>query len=291
MKILNESITFKDLAEFKAFGDFYDTLCEVLDINICLVDPLTNSKKTFNKNSRVGPICSLIGASKAGHEACAKTDSSNLERIFRSGKDFSYTCHAGFTDIAMPIFIGGRHIATLYSGQFLPFKPTPENFEAFYKINEPLFPDKQKTKDAFLKNHFVQESKIKSIVRLMSLFAEYISEKGMKIKVGGRFSERREIGAAKKYVEKNFREPLTLKNTAAQVSLSPVYFSNIFKEQTGYTFIDYLQNLRIEEAKKLLKTTDWDILRVCLESGFRNQSHFNRAFKKATGKNPKQFRK
>jgi AraC-like DNA-binding protein/ligand-binding sensor protein len=291
MKKQAENISFDDLSELRNFELFCDILGDILDIKIGLVDPVTKKLNTFERNPQISPVCSLIHTTDKGIKACIKTDTVNWSRIYRTRKDFSYICHAGLVDIAVPVIIEGNHIATILAGQFFPYKPTPENFTAFYEKVKTLLPDREKAREAFLKNPFITEKKLKNVVRLLSLFAEYLSEKGMKLKVGRKLQEREEISSVKKYTEENFREPVSLKEVAAHVSLSPVYLSSLFKKQTGYAFMDYLQKLRIEEAKKLLKTTGWDMLRICLESGFRNQSHFNRAFKKATGKSPLQFKK
>jgi len=291
MKKPTENISFEDLSDLKYFEEFCDLLGDLLSVKIGLVDPALKQINTFNKIPKVNPICSLMRSSQKGIEACVKCDKDNLGRIIRTRKDFSYTCHAGLVDISVPIFVEGNHVATILSGQFLPYNPTEERFPAFYAKNKNLFPDAVRAKSAFLSNPHISEKKLKNLVRLLSLFAEYLSEKGRKLKTGIKTQERTEIEAVKTYIEQNFREPVSLNEAAMHVSLSPSYLSSIFKKQTGHAFMEYLQQIRIEEAKKLLKTTDWDILRICLESGFRNQSHFNRAFKKATGKIPKQFRK
>lgn len=84
---------------------------------------------------------------------------------------------------------------------------------------------------------------------------------------------------------------LNINEVALRTFLSPSYLSRLFKENTGSSFSEYLQNIRISEACSLLKKTDAKIIDIMQEVGFRDIKHFNRLFKKVTGKTPGQYRK
>jgi len=74
------------------------------------------------------------------------------------------------------------------------------------------------------------------------------------------------------------------------VGLNPAYFSTLFKKETGINFSNYLLNLRIENAKLLLKNSNLSLINIAVEIGFDNQSYFSNVFKKVTGMTPKQYR-
>lgn len=74
------------------------------------------------------------------------------------------------------------------------------------------------------------------------------------------------------------------------VNLNPNYISQVFKKSAGTTFSHYLTNLRINQARKLLTTTSQSINEVSLQSGFNDYFYFLKAFKKATGKTPGEYR-
>jgi len=93
-----------------------------------------------------------------------------------------------------------------------------------------------------------------------------------------------------RYLEKQFARPITLKDVADHVFLSPAYFSTIFKQRTGTTLIERLTEIRMEEAKKRLTYSDEKIAFIAETTGFANLRHFNRVFKSETGKSPKDFR-
>lgn len=93
------------------------------------------------------------------------------------------------------------------------------------------------------------------------------------------------------YVRESFAEPLTLEAAARQVYLSPFYFSHVFRQEMGQTFIDYLTQVRVEAAEDLLKDTVMSVGAISERVGYNDVNYFSRVFKKATGVTPTQFRK
>ncbi|MFI3255008.1 MAG: AraC family transcriptional regulator [Eubacteriales bacterium] len=98
------------------------------------------------------------------------------------------------------------------------------------------------------------------------------------------------IEKATNYMGQHFAERLTLDELAGHVHLSPTYFSSVFKESTGTSFKEHLNQLRVEESIKLLSSTDQSIIEISLSVGFEDQSYFSKVFKKHTGLSPKQYR-
>ena len=64
----------------------------------------------------------------------------------------------------------------------------------------------------------------------------------------------------------------------------------MFKKETGHTFINYLNNYKIEKSKELLKNTNMSLLDISLEVGFNNQSYYSTIFKKYTNMTPLEYR-
>ncbi len=83
---------------------------------------------------------------------------------------------------------------------------------------------------------------------------------------------------------------INLKFMAKELSVHPVWLSQIFKKETGVNFVDYMTDLRIENAKQLLKTTDVKIYEVCQEVGYQDVQYFGKIFKKKVGITPKEYR-
>lgn len=92
------------------------------------------------------------------------------------------------------------------------------------------------------------------------------------------------------FIQQNFTSDLSRDLIASTIDMNPDLFSRLFNQHTGKTLPDYINSLRIAEAKKLLTETDKAISRVSIDTGFDNLRTFNRTFKKFTGMNPSEFR-
>ncbi len=102
---------------------------------------------------------------------------------------------------------------------------------------------------------------------------------------------RDQVESAIIYIEEHFREKCLLKDIAREANFSPIYFHKIFKNAIGKTPYDYLWQLRINEAKRLLITETEEMAAVAEKSGFSSQAYFNYVFKKAVGMTPTAYRK
>lgn len=93
------------------------------------------------------------------------------------------------------------------------------------------------------------------------------------------------------YMEKNYSQPLTLKEIAGHAAMNETYFSNLFKKETGVGVVDYLNRIRILEAKKLLISTNDKNYEIGEKVGIPNASYFSTIFKKETGMTIQEFRR
>lgn len=99
------------------------------------------------------------------------------------------------------------------------------------------------------------------------------------------------IAAAVTYIKDHFNQSdLSIEEVAAAVYLSTAHFSTIFKNEIGITFTDYLINIRMDYAKRLLMQTDQKIYEISIASGYDSAAYFSSAFKKYTGVSPSEFK-
>jgi AraC-like DNA-binding protein len=99
------------------------------------------------------------------------------------------------------------------------------------------------------------------------------------------------IAAIHEFLMNNYREEVNLKRLAALVNMAEGSLCRFFKMNMGITLFEYLNQIKIEFACKLLMDQDLSITEVCFDSGFNNISHFNKQFKKTTGVPPSEYRK
>lgn len=94
----------------------------------------------------------------------------------------------------------------------------------------------------------------------------------------------------KTYVTENYQKDITLDLISSFFYINRSYFSHMFKEKTGENFVDYLNGVRIEQAKFLLKNTDKKMYRIAKAVGYDNVKYFFRIFKKTTGLSPEAYK-
>ena len=108
--------------------------------------------------------------------------------------------------------------------------------------------------------------------------------------VGGRrYSEI--IQTAKERIEQDYMtEDISLNSVAAEVCMSPSYFSSVFSKEMGKTFIEYLTEVRMEKAKQYLACSSMKTSEISYEVGYKDPHYFSYIFKKTQGCTPKEYR-
>lgn len=99
------------------------------------------------------------------------------------------------------------------------------------------------------------------------------------------------IESAQKYIAENFMsEDISLNSVSSSVGMSPSYFSSIFSQEVGQTFVEYLTSIRMERAKELLMCSSKKTSEIGFEVGYKDSHYFSYIFKKTQGCSPKDYR-
>lgn len=92
------------------------------------------------------------------------------------------------------------------------------------------------------------------------------------------------------YIQKHYYENINVSELAEMYYLNDTYLSTLFKEKTGWTLKSYLESVRIEKAKSMLKSRDYTIAYVASAVGYTDPNYFSKVFKRYTDLTPRQFR-
>ncbi|HEX2925563.1 MAG TPA: response regulator [Ruminiclostridium sp.] len=97
---------------------------------------------------------------------------------------------------------------------------------------------------------------------------------------------------AKQYIENNYyKEELSLEEVSEQIKVSSAYLSRLLKQETGFSFIDYLTQVRVKMAIQFMKDPVMKIYEIAEKTGYRSQHYFSTAFKKVMGTSPIEYKK
>jgi two-component system, response regulator YesN len=100
------------------------------------------------------------------------------------------------------------------------------------------------------------------------------------------------VARARAFIDEHYADAeISLRSVAAQVMLSPSYFSVIFAREVRETFIEYLTRVRIDRAKELLRTTSLTASEITYQIGYNNPRYFFAVFRKVAGVAPNEFRR
>jgi AraC-like DNA-binding protein/ligand-binding sensor protein len=145
--------------------------------------------------------------------------------------------------------------------------------------------------DAIFRLEFKIMKRIMSINNLYELITEVLNVLNRIIYctfANADIENRNLIFKAMNYIRKNYNN-ISLKDVASEVGLTPTYFSKLFKKETGKTYTEYLNLVRVEASKDWLKK-DLSLAMICKKVGFKNQSYFSRIFKEYEGVSPRNWK-
>ena len=137
---------------------------------------------------------------------------------------------------------------------------------------------------------FWRITKLCECLSILSETIEYITVSTQEIKaLNSRDKDR--IDSVFQYTMENFKEPIKLSLISKKAGMSIPAFCSYFKKRTKKTYIDFVNEVRIGYACKLLLTTQMSVLQICFECGFNTVANFNRQFLKIKKTTPSQYRK
>lgn len=93
------------------------------------------------------------------------------------------------------------------------------------------------------------------------------------------------------HIYNNYEESISVDNMCCSMNINKSYFCSKFKNETGTTFINFLNRYRIEKSKELLETTELSLFNIAISVGFQNQSYFCKTFKSFVNETPLEYRK
>ncbi|MBQ7821137.1 MAG: PocR ligand-binding domain-containing protein [Clostridia bacterium] len=222
-------------------------------------------------------FCKELQHSAEFAQKCLKCDLELLNRAGISGKFTSHVCHAGLVDAVMPIIENGLVLGYIMLGRMRNGEPDASllgqcNFE--------------KLKEYFYELPYYDEKRSKSAASLASIIAAHIILGGMI-----RHDTDKNIEKAAEYISSHINEPLSVKKLCKIAGINKNALYAGFRAAYSTTVCDYINNKRLETAKRLLCSTSLAVSEIAERVGIENYTYFCQIFKKHTGLSPLKYRK
>ncbi len=235
------------------------------------------------------PFCRMLAERPKTLAVCLQA---HQEMIDHTGVlPHTVTCPFGLTETAVPVKLGNQVIGYLRIGQVVRHMPvkadTSKVSRELERCGVPFTGGIRKTWE---KNPLIPPDKYNAIVRLLSFFADQLSSLTNQLVMERQNAEPPLVQKAREYIDKHKTQELSLADVAKAAGASVFHFCKVFRKSTGIKFTDYVNRVRLEDARTQLLNPNRRISEVAYDVGFQSLTQFNRMFKRVFGQSPSDFR-
>ena len=261
-----------------------DIHISVLDVSGILNTPLTEVR--FENVIHSKKFCNIAKSTPYGNRMCLLCKAFANTKAIKNREAFSGHCFWGIYEAAYPVMINGSVAAVVYVGNAIVDKEYSQRLVRTLcgrasVCTDSLFPELDRCEV------LTDPSEAAAIAELVG---EYINRICPTVP---RFESREHwlVTAMKRHAENVYSEEISLRELAVTYHKNEKYIGRIFKKETGVSFREYCNGVRMQRAAELLKGTRDKVIDVAFECGFNNVSYFNRLFQRNYGVSPSEYRK
>lgn len=283
MKALNPL----DIVKAAKFRTFCRLLCEISGVELVFVSSVAPLRDKLDYSGKNASLCKFMRRNARFNRECVRCDAAHSAEAVAGRGAFHYKCHAGLTDIVVPLRMDGMHIGNLIGGELFDGPPTERSFRRFASRLSKYGFDNAGLRTLFMHTAWMEPGRIQNIVELAALFSSHFSELGSRLlEPPGKDGP---LECALEFLRLNFMRPIGLEDCARAAGVTPQHLSHLLKSG-GPGFSKRLRGLRLERARRLLESTDYKMSRIASESGFGSARSFNRTFMEGEGISPMEWR-
>lgn len=244
--------------------------------------------KDFNilhgDGSAMCSLCTLVRTCPECHRKCIESDRIGFAHSEKTAKSYTYKCHMGLTETVTPIICEDSIVGYLMIGQ----KLMREDFETVRKKVEE-FPDegkRGKMLEALGKMKYTTIEELDAMCNLVKICSSYLQMKKLV-----KYRETPPYVLLKNYILIHLADDLDVKKLCREFKMSKSSLYLLSKEAFGKGITEYVEELRIEKAKEMLRTTGDPVSSVAEQVGYSDSNYFTKVFKKHTQATPSMWRK
>ncbi len=225
-------------------------------------------------------FCKLLHSTENGFSKCLESDRAALENAKRRNEYCIYTCHAGLTNVVVPLEYKKVEIGSIYTGQILTEYPTEEKFDEIYEGIEQLGLRYDLLKNAFMKVKVVEKEKLLFGIKLLSLMADYI------ISVEDEKYLQREVYRKDRDIIRHENENIKLQNELQNLSIAILeYEKELEKTNSIISAHDLKNNHIVSKAQLFIKANYYKTIKLSdvANAVYLSPNYFSTIFKELSG--------
>lgn len=222
------------------------------------------------------PFCDFAKRRRQGLRRCMKCKYLSVDKVLTGKKAHGGFCINGIFEYVCPVISQNRVIGIVYVGNII------FDAEDFCRKNGI-------EKSGSLEQTLEQSTKISEAENIANHIANHISVLYESCPSEALKSRSPAVEMLKTYIDTYYSNDIRISQIARIYHFNEKYLGRLFIKQTGFSFKEYLNKKRLENACEMLKNKEDTVMNIALKAGFNNVTYFNRVFKEKFGITPKEY--
>lgn len=231
-------------------------------------------------------FCSVIRQNPEADKKCRLSDQFAFEQCKSSGSLYSYTCHAGLIETVAPIRHGTIIMGYIMFGQVLQQDDRAAYWDTVKQLCAPYQLNEEALKAAYQKKRPMQMKQVLAAAQLLEACAGYLW-----LQRYITLQENSLLKTIDTYLSENIGADLSVSALCRQFDISRSRLYRLINEFYGKSIEQLVRELRINQAKTLLTSSDDSVTEVAAKVGYDDYNYFIKVFRKETGLTPVKYRK
>ncbi|HHW10144.1 MAG TPA: helix-turn-helix domain-containing protein [Firmicutes bacterium] len=286
----------EDQKRINRFREVLEAVSRISGIGICIYDLNKVLEKQYGQvvkeyHGHKCRYCTIIRELPGVFPFCLASDVEKAVALAMEYKQpFYHTCHAGLTEIIIPVFRNKELTAVVFCGQCRLAKET--NWEVIAPHLATYTTDIQELKEAFEELPVLDRTHLSSASLIIDISLKHLVEQTTTTDLFELLDAPTDtFSTAMKYIEKHYHEAIGVHDVARHVHLHPAYLTRLFKKETGHGVMHHITRIRMLKARDFLVNTTIPIQSLATNLGYTHCNYFARLFRRHYGMSPSEYRR
>ena len=233
------------------------------------------------------PLCELMRTSSPLFDKrCEQSDRDACRRCKSERRGFQYQCHIGLSETVVPIICENVIVGYLLSGQLIPYGHREGAFPDILRRCRAYGMDEQRIYQAYEQHPEIEPGRLDAAFEILQACTAYLwMTRAASVEAESL------VHRIDEYIQRNLQDDLSVTSLCEALDINKSRLNRISRDFFGDSIQRHIRKIRIEESKRLLKTTDLSISDVAASVGIADYNYFTKVFRSFENASPREYRK